>query len=146
MAAGKTAAERLRTAAEGGPGGSGEALDPAPYRQRFIDAMEDDLNTSSALSILFDLVRDLNRGRDEGHNVADAVSTLRELAAVLGLRLEAAAQDSMAAAPFIDLLLELRKELREAKQYALADRIRNGLSDLDILLEDSAAGTTWKQK
>jgi cysteinyl-tRNA synthetase len=43
----------------------------------------------------------------------------------------------MAAAPFIDLLLELRRDLREAKQYALADRIRNGLNGLDIVLEDS---------
>jgi cysteinyl-tRNA synthetase len=52
----------------------------------------------------------------------------------------------MAAAPFIDLLIELRKELREAKQYALADRIRSGLGDLDIVLEDTPAGTTWKPK
>ena len=146
MAAGKAAAERLLNAVSAGDGGSGEPVDAAPYRQRFIDVMEDDLNTSSALSVLFDLARDLNRARDAGRNVTDAVATLRELAGVLGLRLEAATQDSMAAAPFIDLLIDLRKELREAKQYALADRIRNGLSDLDIVLEDGPSGTTWKPK
>jgi cysteinyl-tRNA synthetase len=71
---------------------------------------------------------------------------LRELAGVLGLRLEAAADETMAAAPFIDLLIELRRELREAKQYALADRIRSGLGDLGIVLEDGAGGTSWKTK
>jgi cysteinyl-tRNA synthetase len=40
----------------------------------------------------------------------------------------------------------LRKELREAKQYALADRIRSGLSELDIVLEDGPTGTTWRPK
>jgi cysteinyl-tRNA synthetase len=52
----------------------------------------------------------------------------------------------MAAAPFIELLIDLRKELREARQYALADRIRNGLGELSIVLEDGPAGTTWKPK
>ena len=48
----------------------------------------------------------------------------------------------MAATPFVNL----RKELREAKQYALSDRIRNGLGDLGIVLEDGTSGTTWKPK
>ncbi len=71
---------------------------------------------------------------------------MRELSGVLGLRLEAPEDGAMAAAPFIDLMIELRKELREAKQYALADRIRNGLGDLGIVLEDGAGGTSWKTK
>jgi cysteinyl-tRNA synthetase len=71
---------------------------------------------------------------------------LRELSGVLGLRLEAALSDTRGAAPFIELLIALRKELREAKQYALADRIRDGLSKLDIVLEDSPGGTTWKPR
>ncbi|HLF77367.1 MAG TPA: cysteine--tRNA ligase [Dehalococcoidia bacterium] len=146
MSAGKTAAERLRNAAAGGEGGSGDPVDGTPFRERFIAAMEDDMNTSQALSVLFELARELNRERDAGRNVANAIATLRELAGVLGLRLEAVTQDAIAAAPFIDLLIELRKELRDAKQYALADRIRNGLGDLGIVLEDSAGGTTWKPK
>jgi cysteinyl-tRNA synthetase len=146
MAAGKTAAERLRNAAAGGEGGAGEPVDPLPFRERFIAAMEDDLNTAQALSVLFELAREVNRGRDAGRNIAGAVVQLRELAGVLGLRLVTGAQESMAAAPFIDLLIGLRKELREAKQYALADRIRNGLNDLNIVLEDGASGTTWKPR
>jgi cysteinyl-tRNA synthetase len=96
--------------------------------------------------VLFDLAREINRGRDAEHSISAAQATLRELAGVLGLRLEAAANESIGAAPFIELLISLRKELREAKQYQLADRIRDGLSELDIVLEDGSGGTTWKPK
>jgi cysteinyl-tRNA synthetase len=144
MAAGKTAGDRLRNALEPAPEGSGEAVDASSYRERFVTAMDEDLNTSQALATLFDLSREINRGRDANRPIAAAQATLRELTGVLGLRLEAAADDAMAAAPFIDLLIDLRKELREAKQYALADRIRTGLTELGITLEDSAAGTKWK--
>jgi cysteinyl-tRNA synthetase len=146
MAAGKAAAERLRNAVSGGDGGTGEPVDASSSRDEFIAAMEDDMNTSKAMSVLFELAREINRERDAGRNVAGAIATLRELAGVLGLRLEAAAGDAIAAAPFIELLIELRKELREAKQYALADRIRNGLGELDIVLEDGAMGTTWRSR
>jgi cysteinyl-tRNA synthetase len=144
MAAGKAAAERLRNAANLEDSGSGEALDATAYRERFIAAMEDDLNTAQALSVLFELAREINRARDGGRAIGDAQSALRELAGLLGLRLAASSEDSIAAAPFIELLIELRKELREAKQYQLADRIRNGLGELGVTLEDAAGKTTWK--
>jgi cysteinyl-tRNA synthetase len=146
MAAGKTGAERLRTAVETPDTGAGDPLDASSYRERFVTAMDDDLNTAQAIGLLFELAREINRERDAGRSVGEAQGVLRELAGVLGLRLEAQANDAMAAAPFIDLLIDLRKELREAKQYALADRIRNGLSELGIVLEDAAGGTTWKPK
>ena len=52
----------------------------------------------------------------------------------------------MAAAPFIELLIELRKDLRAAKQYEIADRVRTGLADKGITLEDGPSGTTWKAR
>ena len=96
-----------------------------------------------ALAVIFDLAREINRGRDAGRSVAQAKEALRELGEILGLRLDAAAS-AIAAAPFIELLISLRKELREAKQYQLADRIRDGLGELGVALEDGAGGTTWK--
>ncbi len=63
---------------------------------------------------------------------------------MLGLRSKSAGPSE--AAPFIELLIDLRKELREAKQYQLADRIRNGLAELGVVLEDGPAGTTWKSR
>jgi len=47
-------------------------------------------------------------------------------------------------APLVDLLISIRRDLRDAEQWALADRIRDGLSDLGILIEDSKSGTTWR--
>jgi cysteinyl-tRNA synthetase len=146
MAAGKTGAERLRNALETPDTGAGEPVDVSSYRERFIAAMDEDLNTAQAIGLLFDLAREINRERDAGRSVGEAQAVLRELAGVLGLRLESQANEAMAAAPFIDLLIDLRKELREAKQFALADRIRNGLGELGIVLEDAAGGTTWKAK
>ena len=61
----------------------------------------------------------------------------------MGLRLEEAEQESQAAEPFIELLIDLRRELRAQKNYALADQIRQKLTALGVLLEDSKEGTTW---
>jgi cysteinyl-tRNA synthetase len=146
MAAGKTGAERLRNAVETPDTGAGDLLDASSFRERFIAAMDDDLNTAQAISVLFDLAREINRARDAGRSVGSAQGVLRELAGVLGMRLEIGVSEAIAAAPFIELLIDLRKELRDAKQYALADRIRTGLSELGILLEDGPSGTTWKAR
>ncbi|HEY8490530.1 MAG TPA: cysteine--tRNA ligase [Dehalococcoidia bacterium] len=140
-------AERLRTAARtpGPAPEDGAPVDPAPFRARFVEAMEDDLNTPRALAALFDLATEINRGRDAGRPVESAQSALLELAGVLGLRLEEPAAD-LAAAPFIDLLVEVRSALRAARQYALADRVRDRLGELGVALEDTPQGTVWKRR
>jgi cysteinyl-tRNA synthetase len=143
LEAAKHGAERLQTAARA-PSSEGDgAVDLDAHRQRFIDAMDDDLNTPQALAVLFDLAKEINKARDEGKGVATAQGTLLELADVLGLRLEQG-ERAIEAAPFVDLLVKIRNELRAAKQYQLADRVRDGLAELDITLEDSPDGTTWK--
>jgi cysteinyl-tRNA synthetase len=144
MAAGKAAAERLRQAVAVEDTGAGDPLEADSYRDRFIAAMEDDLNTAQALAVLFDLAREINRARDAGRGIREAQAQLRELTSVLGLKL--ASEAPVEAAPFIELLITIRRELREAKQYQLADRIRNGLGELGIVLEDGAGGTTWKSR
>jgi cysteinyl-tRNA synthetase len=146
MAAGKAGAERLRNAVVTPETGAGVPLDASGYPERFVAAMEDDFNTAQAVALLFELSREINRARDAGRSVSQAQAVMRELGGVLGLRFEASRSDSIAAAPFIDLLIDLRKELREAKQYALADRIRSGLSEQGIVLEDGPGGTTWKAR
>jgi cysteinyl-tRNA synthetase len=143
LQAAKNGADRLRTAARApsDPGDGG--IDLQAFRDRFTTSMDDDLNTPQGLAVLFDLAKEINRCRDERRGAGDAQSVLLELAGVLGLRLEGSSA-SIEAAPFIDLLLQIRNELREAKQFQLADRIRDGLSGLNVVLEDSAEGTTWK--
>ena len=119
-------------------------VEAAGFRERFIQAMDDDFNPAAAIAALFDLTHEINRGREAGAGIAAAQAQLSELAGVLGVKLEAAQQGAIAAAPFIELLIELRKELRAAKSYQLADRVRLGLTALGITLEDSPQGTSWK--
>ncbi len=139
----RAGAERLRQAAFAKGVANGHSLDPTEARERFTEAMDDDLNTPRALAALFDLARAINRAHDEGHDASDAQATLRELAGVLGFTLHEPPHRDENAAPFVDLLVELRSELRSAKQYALADRVRDGLVAQGIELHDGPEGTEW---
>ncbi|HRJ42015.1 MAG: cysteine--tRNA ligase [Caldilineaceae bacterium] len=118
-------------------------------RVAFIEAMDDDFNTASGLAALFELVRAINTGRAAGVSgpFFDAAQrTLRQLAGVLGLTLpdQVAGGDQMAVRPFIDLLIQVRSDLRAAKQWALSDKIRDSLGTLSVVLEDGPTGTTWR--
>ena len=108
--------------------------------------MDDDLNTPRALASLFDLAREINRAIDAGHNIEQAQECLSHLGGILGLTFKdpgGDGQDQLAAKPFIDMLLATREKLREAKQYALADQIRDGLEQQGVALEDTPQGTQW---
>ena len=146
ISAQERALERLRYAAnEEVETAQGEVFEGGPYMDRFTEAMDDDLHTARALAVLFDLSRDINRGSEEGKNVSPARQALRDMAEILGIDLsEPESQSSGDVAPFVDLLIELRSDLRNAKQFEMADRIRDKLAELSVTLEDSAGGTGWK--
>ena len=139
--------ERVRRALIPG-NGSGPEVESETHRDRFSAAMDDDLNTPQAVAALFDLARDINRGRDAGRSIGSGQSALRELGGVLGLTFEdRPSQDAdLAAAPFIDLLVSVRTDLRAARQFALADQIRDGLAEQGVTLEDSPQGTQWQRQ
>ena len=116
-------------------------------QERFVQSMDDDFNSAGALGHLYDLVKAINSARDAGvggHPFAKAQETLQELAGVLGLRLDEASKIVSDAAPFIDLLLEVRTEMRKLKQWALSDTIRDRLTEQGVVLEDTREGTTWR--
>jgi cysteinyl-tRNA synthetase len=119
-------------------------------QQGFIEAMDDDFNTAGALGHLFDLVRTINQVRDDGldqEKLSPAQELVRELAEeVFGLRLERAEIIDAQAAPFIDLLIEMRNQLRDQKLWALSDMVRDRLLELGILVEDTKDGTSWRWK
>ncbi len=118
-------------------------------RQGFLEAMDDDFNTAGALGHLFDLVRAINQGRDQGvdaEKLGEAQDVLRQLSGVLGLRLDRAAERSSQADPYVDLLLEVRGELRRQKLWALSDLIRDRLAALNVVLEDTKEGSAWRWK
>ncbi len=118
--------------------------------QRFHDGMDDDFNSPVAVSALFDLARGINRARAGGGDpvvIERARTQLVALADVLGLRLDAVGDVALGdAAPFIDLLLKVRGELRTAKQWALSDLIRDQLAELGVAVEDGPSGATWSPK
>jgi len=118
-------------------------------RSAFAKAMDEDFNTAGALASLFELVRSINQARADGatsDELQPAQNTLRELSGVLGLRLDADAKEEtdQQAAPFIELLINLRAELRKQKNFALSDQIRVQLTELGVILEDSKEGTSWR--
>ena len=147
LASTERAAERLRNALREAPGGGNDVLDPRPFKERFIKAMDADLNTPQAIAALFDLAREINRAKEGGQRVSEAQETLRNLGEILGLTWHQASEDHRGeATPFIDLLVETRAEARAAKQYALADHIRSRLTELGVSLEDTAHGTDWQYR
>ncbi len=115
-------------------------------KSNFVDAMDNDINTAGAVAALFELVKGINTARDNGatnDQLQSAQSMLRELSGVLGLRLQEK-QGSGDADKFINLLIEVRSEVRKQKLWPLSDLIRDRLKELGVTLEDSKEGTTWR--
>ena len=138
--------ERLRQAVkETGVLGQDNVLDSEPYKSKFIESMDDDFNTAQAVALLFDLTRAINRSGENSEDVSEAQHTLVELADVLGFTLKGPNKPTLTIEPFMDLLISLRNDLRQAKQWQLADMIRYRLASLGIVLEDTSKGTVWKQ-
>ena len=117
----------------------------------FVAAMDDDFNTAGALGQIFIFVRAINGARDAGvagDPFSQAQAMLKELTGILGLRLEedGGEETAVSAAPFIEILIDIRTQLRQAKQWALADAVRDRLQEQGIVLEDGAQGTTWTKQ
>lgn len=117
------------------------------YREQFIDAMDDDLNTADAIASIFELVRDINTnvvGKTPSKALVEgAISVFDELTGVLGLvynrKTETLDSD-------IEALIEARTNARKEKNWAEADRIRNQLKEMGIVLEDTAQGVKWHRE
>ncbi|MHB1296856.1 MAG: cysteine--tRNA ligase [Anaerolineae bacterium] len=121
-------------------------------RLAFEEGMNDDFNTPAAIAALFDLTREVNAllGASEPLNAGalQAIDTLfgRLAGNALGLTLEDTTQASEAglAQGLVELLVKTRTELRRAKQWALADQVRDQLTALGVELQDGPDGTTWQ--
>ncbi len=111
----------------------------------FIEAMEDDFNTPRALGALFEGIREANSSLDAGDRDR-ARSLYGEILVMLGvLGFKPREKTEAAIDEIMDILLEVRKKLREEKNYAVADFIRNRLQEKGIILEDTPEGTRWRR-
>ena len=116
-------------------------------RQAFESAMNDDFNAPRAIGALFDFGRAINRlaPTSSSDDVEKAQGILTSLLGVLGIELREPDAASDDATPFINLLVRVRRQLREAKQWGLADQIRDDLVALDVVIEDTPDGTDWRR-
>lgn len=147
----KSALERLYTALKG------LDLSVAPatadeYVAKFKSAMDDDFNTPEAYSVLFEMVREINRLKETDNANASALAVkLKELAEVLGILdqdvdtfFKGEGSDDEVAE--IEALIVERNRARVEKDWPAADVARDGLNALGVILEDGPEGTTWRKK
>ena len=117
------------------------------YREQFISSMDDDLNTADAIASIFELVRDINTnvvGKTPSKALVEgAIAMFDELTGVLGLvynrKTETLDSD-------VEALIEARTNARKEKNWAEADRIRDQLKEMGIVLEDTAQGVKWHRE
>ena len=115
-------------------------------KTNFTDAMGSDFNTAGAIAALFELSKFINTARDNSatdDQLKTAQSTFRELANVLGLKLEEK-QGSGEQETQVNALIAERNEARKQKQWARSDQIRDQLKEMGVTIEDSKDGTVWR--
>ncbi|ADY73960.1 cysteinyl-tRNA synthetase [Desulfurobacterium thermolithotrophum DSM 11699] len=132
-----------------------EIFDVENYKLQFESAMDDDFNTARALGVIFELVKEANLIKDkaikenkisnkEKETILKAIGIVESYLKLLGFKLEKKKQEGIED-ELIKLLIDVRSELRKRKAFDLADKIRDGLKDLGIILEDLPSGTIYKR-
>ncbi len=119
----------------------------------FDEAMEDDFNTAGASGKVFEIFSGLNRflgkptdekGQRILKKISDQLLAWNEFFGFLHLTKAGTASGDIA--PFMELLIEIRREMRKKKDFAMSDLIRDRLSELNIVIEDTPQGTKWKSQ
>ncbi|HDR1805791.1 TPA: cysteine--tRNA ligase [Pasteurella multocida] len=146
-----SALERLYTALRG-TDPTAVATEGQNYLAAFREAMDDDFNTPKAISVLFEIAREINKLKNEDILKANALATrLRELAGILGLLYQDPEQFLQSGSDndevvLIEALIKQRNDARAAKDWASADAARNKLAEMGVVLEDNVNGTTWRKQ
>ncbi len=137
---------RLYTALKGADVDEAEVDWKEPHARRFEQAMDDDFGTPEAVAVLFELANEINRGRSE---LAPQLRALGKILGVLQRDPKEFLQGRLAGRldeAEIERRIAERAALKRAKDYGGADRVRAALLEAGVILEDSAAGTSWRRK
>ena len=116
------------------------------YMERFIEKMDDDFNTADAISVIFELIRDVNIKINENSSnslITFAMDLLRDLGSPLGI-LQNPVGGTLEEE--IEALIAKRNEARKNRDFATADKIRNDLAAEGIIVEDTPSGVRWSRK
>ena len=130
-------------------------LDVQKYKDAFLAAMDDDFNTPQAIAVLFDLSREVNQRLSQGPPLSPAnVQSIQQVfddlgGGILGI-VQGDAGNSLSGDgelenSLLSLIVDLRNEVRAQKLWSLSDKIRDGLAQVGITLEDKKEGTAWKK-
>lgn len=114
------------------------------YKEKFIESMDDDLNTADAIASIFELVKEMNTKIDVEASkelMENSLGLFEELTDVLGI----VNKEKEMFDEEIGVLIEERQKARKDKNYALADKIRDDLKNQGIVLEDTPQGVKWKR-
>jgi cysteinyl-tRNA synthetase len=128
-----------------------EIAEHSEYEKRFNAALDDDFNTPIALSILFEIAKNINTERNKNQTKASALSKLlRKLGSYLGI-LQHSAEDYFKQGVSIsdseiEQKINKRNKARATKDFSISDQIRDELLALDVVLEDNENGTIWRRK
>jgi cysteinyl-tRNA synthetase len=127
----------------------------ADFKDRFEEAMNDDFNTPVALSVLFDCARELNKAKTDVSQAQSLAYTLHSLASILGILQDDAEEflkggevaNSGLSNEEIELQIQARLDAKTAKNWAEADRIRESLKQVGVILEDMPGNkTSWRRE
>ncbi len=137
----------LSSAAEKGSVSEEIAKEFDTFKARFCEAMDDDLNTADAIGTLFDLVRYINKfvltADSSKEDILAASEIFDELTGILGIVYNEKTEEEDSDAAEIEALIEERTAARKEKNWAKADEIRNKLTEMGIVLEDTPQGVKW---
>lgn len=132
----------------------GDSFDVLPFREKFLDAMNDDFNAPQAIAVLFDLSKEVNQALNSDRKLSlDVLKKIEALFTelggnILGIitdRQETTTTDVKTESGLLDLFVNIRSEVRKQKLWALSDVIRDGLKNLGFMIEDKKDGTTWRK-
>lgn len=115
------------------------------FRQKFIEAMDDDFNTANGIAVLFDLVKRVNYYLEEKNTSEKVINAFLKLFDEFGNVLGITLEEQPLLDEEIEQLIEKRNQARKERNFALADKIRDRLKEMNIVLEDTPQGTRWKR-